>query len=307
MRSSFSVLALALALVSASCSSANTIASVNGEGIVLEDVSALLAQGEAAVDAGNFRDVLVHMISNRAILPALSDELGVEITEDEIEVQIDSLLGPSIDAGQTREEILAGAGLSEAGLSVIAIRGIWPGKVDESLPSESPDLSDEELMQIYDDNIRDLASVCSSHVIVDTEADAQAALDRAVGGEDFAAIAIDVSIGPSSENGGSLSCVPPSRFVPEFADALMAADVDVAYGPVESEFGWHVILVTTRTIPTLDETRDQLIAQIAAERRPEIVAAWITNTLEAADISVDEEIGIWTTDTSAILPPDTQP
>lgn len=61
-------------------------------------------------------------------------------------------------------------------------------------------------------------------------------------GADFAALAKKHSDGPSSVKGGDLGNFPPGQMVPAFSQATMKLKVGAVSGPVESDFGYHIIL-----------------------------------------------------------------
>ncbi len=86
---------------------------------------------------------------------------------------------------------------------------------------------------------------CTSHILVDDEAVSNDLIDQLNAGADFAALAQEFSIDAGSgANGGALGCVDPQGYVPEFRDAVIAAEVDDIVGPVQTDFGYHIIVVT---------------------------------------------------------------
>ncbi len=85
---------------------------------------------------------------------------------------------------------------------------------------------------------------CASHILLESEDEANEVLALAQAGEDFAALAVQRSVGPSGPGGGALGCADPANYVPEFAEALLAAEEGVVVGPVQTQFGFHLILVT---------------------------------------------------------------
>ncbi|KRW81025.1 peptidylprolyl isomerase [Marinobacter sp. P4B1] len=66
-------------------------------------------------------------------------------------------------------------------------------------------------------------------------------------GADFAELARELSDDPvSGSDGGNLDWVSPGQMVPEFEQAMLDADVGEIYGPVRSQFGWHILQVQER-------------------------------------------------------------
>jgi peptidyl-prolyl cis-trans isomerase SurA len=66
--------------------------------------------------------------------------------------------------------------------------------------------------------------------------------ERAQKGEDFAALAREYSDGPSGPNGGNLGIWQKGRMVPEFDAAMADLDIGEVSDPVETAFGYHVML-----------------------------------------------------------------
>lgn len=153
----------------------------------------------------------------------------------------------------------------------------------------------------YADNAAELGLVCSSHVLLLTEDDAVAARARIVDdGEDFAAVAMDVSTGPTGPNGGDLGCGDPAQFVPEFADAVRAAELGEVTEPVETQFGWHVIVVRSRGADVPFVEAAEVAQQGYDAERNAVVGPALTDLLLDADVSVASRYGEW--DGTQIVP-----
>lgn len=105
------------------------------------------------------------------------------------------------------------------------------------------------------------AFVNARHILVETEEEAQDVIDALNNGESFAELAQAVSTDTGSgANGGELDWGPVVQYVTEFADAVRDAPIGEIVGPVESQFGFHVIQVRAREDRELTET------QIESER-----------------------------------------
>ena len=108
--------------------------------------------------------------------------------------------------------------------------------------------ADEELAKVWYDNRPDLYKhprVKARHLLVGSPDEANAALARLEAGEDFAAVAREVSLDPgSSESGGDLGWFAKGTMVETFEQAAFSAAVGAMVGPVESPFGWHILQVT---------------------------------------------------------------
>ncbi|MCD1645920.1 peptidylprolyl isomerase [Marinobacter adhaerens] len=66
-------------------------------------------------------------------------------------------------------------------------------------------------------------------------------------GASFSALAREYSDDPvSGSDGGNLGWVSPGQMVPEFEQAMLAADIGELRGPFRSQFGWHILEVQER-------------------------------------------------------------
>lgn len=108
--------------------------------------------------------------------------------------------------------------------------------------------SDDELRAFYAAGTEESGVVCGAHILVETEAEADAILVELAAGADFAELAASQSIDTGSgASGGDLPCDRTVNFegtyVPEFVDAALAAEIGEPVGPVESQFGYHIIVL----------------------------------------------------------------
>lgn len=115
------------------------------------------------------------------------------------------------------------------------------------------------------------------HILVPEEAEAAeiAALAKAEGA-DFSELAKTRSKGPSAPVGGDLGWFEEGMMVPEFQAAALALQPGQISDPVQTQFGWHVILleeVRDRPAPPLQEVREELIGEMSREITDAVVAA----------------------------------
>lgn len=111
------------------------------------------------------------------------------------------------------------------------------------------------------------------HILVATEADAQAALKRLKSGEDFAKVAKEMSKDPGAE-GGDLGWFSRERMVPEFADAAFKLKDGEISQPVKSQFGWHIIQVEghrQKAFPPFDQVKDQIERYAIQKAQTELI------------------------------------
>jgi peptidyl-prolyl cis-trans isomerase C len=114
------------------------------------------------------------------------------------------------------------------------------------------------------------AEVCARHILVAERAQAEELSAAAREGADFAALAAEFSTDRgSAESGGVLGCFPRGVMVAEFEAAVFGAEVGVVTEPVQSAFGYHVILVDERLperVRPLEDVRAPLEQQLHSQR-----------------------------------------
>ena len=91
-----------------------------------------------------------------------------------------------------------------------------------------------------------MAIADARHILVDNENRAKELLEDLNNGADFANLAKENSLCSSKAKGGDLGTFSPGKMVKEFNDVVFSADVGVIYGPIKTEFGFHLIEVTYR-------------------------------------------------------------
>jgi peptidyl-prolyl cis-trans isomerase D len=130
------------------------------------------------------------------------------------------------------------------------------------------EVSEEQLRGFYDAQAEDYATSeqrQARHILLtgtDAEPRAQAVLLRLQAGEDFAAVASEVSEdGGTKTSGGDLGWVGRGALVGPFEDALFSLSEGELAGPVETEFGFHIIRlesVQAPEVPPYDTVRANL-------------------------------------------------
>ena len=113
------------------------------------------------------------------------------------------------------------------------------------------------------------------------------------GGASFATLAQEKSTDTTSgAQGGALGCLTPGAFVPAFQTAAEAAPFDTPVGPVQSQFGYHVILVTHADAELRGVARRRCSrrsrSRVRPPRRPRS-----TTLLKSFKVHVDPRFGTW--------------
>lgn len=219
----------------------------------------------------------------------------VELGSDESALAMTNLIGlemlrrPAAELGVQISPVLSGNSAAEEAQLLLLFAELG----DALLGIESPD----DAERVVDAHLATLAPgelpVCSRHIVVATEEQADAVIARLDDGDDFARLAATISADESAPFGGYLGCGPSAGFIPEFAEALDALDVGELSPPVETEFGFHVI----RRDPLEPGARDQILGRL----RNGLLGPWIDEAFESAAVTVDPRIGTW--NGSTVVPP----
>ncbi|MBJ2292744.1 peptidylprolyl isomerase [Pseudomonas sp. MF5691] len=91
-----------------------------------------------------------------------------------------------------------------------------------------------------------MAKATARHILVATEDKCNELKAQIEGGADFAVVAKANSNCPSSRDGGNLGSFGPGQMVKEFDAVVFSAPVNTVQGPVKTQFGYHLLEVTSR-------------------------------------------------------------
>ena len=92
-----------------------------------------------------------------------------------------------------------------------------------------------------------MVKATARHILVKTKEKCEELKTRIEGGEDFAEIAKLYSQCPSGRKGGDLGRFSPGQMVKEFDEVVFTGEVGKVHGPVKTQFGYHLIDITSRT------------------------------------------------------------
>lgn len=92
-----------------------------------------------------------------------------------------------------------------------------------------------------------MTTASARHILVDTEEQCNALKQEIENGADFAEVAKQHSSCPSGRKGGDLGEFGPGMMVKEFDEVVFSAEINTVQGPVKTQFGYHLLEVTSRT------------------------------------------------------------
>ncbi len=293
-------LSLVMSVLLAACGGAaaadSVAATVNGEDITVADVMALTPEQEDSVIATDaFRTQLNGVIISLAVLDAAEEQYGLTATEEEIQTQYDEFKTQLEATAETYEDALLANNITDLRVRQAAEEQVVAEALRERLAEEAPGVDDADVDLEFENNDNLYRNACIKHILLESEDEALTVKQQLDDGEDFAELAGEFSIEPqAAETGGDLGCSNLARYVEEFADGAMAAEVGVVSDPVESEFGWHLILVDS--IDDDETVMETIRTQLASTGESQFFQDWINEALAAAEVTVDEQYGTWVTD-----------
>lgn len=91
-----------------------------------------------------------------------------------------------------------------------------------------------------------MATASARHILVESEADCLELKSQIEAGSDFAELAKTHSKCPSGQQGGELGTFSQGQMVPEFDKVVFSAEIGTVQGPVKTDFGYHLLEVTSR-------------------------------------------------------------
>jgi foldase protein PrsA len=237
-----------------------------------------------------FAEYAQDTIINGIIIRQQAEQRGVAVSDAEIEAEVLLTFGGE---GATSEEAQAGRddfilpASETTGLSVEKLQALLHDRIGTGMLAE-------RLIEELDFPVdQTQESVHAAHIMVETEEEAQAVIERLNAGEDFAAIAAELSLDTvSGANGGDLDWFARGMMIAPFEEAAFALEAGQISAPVQTQFGWHVIKVLERgDVPTTEAEQQAQRQQLFSEE----LEKWRSE----AEIVVKED---WATYVPATLP-----
>ncbi|UWR07134.1 peptidylprolyl isomerase [Ruegeria sp. B32] len=155
-------------------------------------------------------------------------------------------------------------------------------------------VTDDAIQAAYDAQFADFQGedeFNASHILVATEDEAKEIKAQLDDGADFAELAKEKSTGPSGPNGGALGWFGKGQMVPEFEQAVIGLEKGQVSDPVQTQFGWHVVILNDKRkseAPELAAVRDELAQSV----RQEAIQAKIDELTQAGSVERPEVEGL---------------
>ncbi|OHB53593.1 MAG: hypothetical protein A2Y07_04550 [Planctomycetes bacterium GWF2_50_10] len=241
-----------------------------------------------------------------AVLDKKIKEQNIAISDDEIKAEMEKQLKQQNMTEEDLKKILTMYGLSFDDYKAQLKKGLAYQKMLDSKMAGQADVNDAQAKEYYEKNPAEFKTpeqVRASHILISTRstdpnADANSVkaaakkkadelMAQIKNGADFAELAKANSSCPSKDRGGDLGFFGKGQMVPEFDAVAFSMKVGDVNGPVETQFGYHIIKVTEHKDPnttTLEQALPQIKEKLAAEKKGKLAQVYVEQLKSEAKI-----------------------
>lgn len=297
-----SLYALVIALLLAGCNNGKEVALVNGEKILdtqlksrVEQVAVMYGYDLESPDAKEMvsfleQQVLESLIEEKVIMQAAAEK-KLTVSKDEMAAELQKVKAQFPDE-KAYQDFLKERKFTEKDIDSFIKSQLTYDKLFDEITKDITQ-TDQDPQQYYEENKAEFSlpeQVKASNIVVKTEEEAQAVIDRLDKGEDFGALAVELSIDPTAkENKGDIGYFDKdASLVEEFKDAAFALKTgEYTKKPVKTIYGFHIIKVEDRQpakTRTFDEVKSELEQRFLMEAKNEKFNTYLDELMGKAAI-----------------------
>jgi len=253
-----------------------------------------------------FRQSMLEQYVALKILGSRIDESAYQKTVDLAEADYESFMDYFAESVGGKNEM--NKQLKEIGITGDDIKDYV---ITSALASEylSSTVSDDQVKEEYDGKVAEdpnayVTTATVSHILIGTVdpmtreekrtkeealALANEVLEKLRGGADFAAMAKQYSEDESSkDNGGMYKDANINEWVENFRKAVLELPLRQVSEPVETEYGYHLIRVEDRKVPTFDEVKEQVRTELVQLAFADFMENEFPDLLVSTDLPVED-------------------
>lgn len=265
----------------------------SGASVAFAQDDAIATIGETTITQDQFYEAMKNLSGEVTLRTMILEEVLKQNVEDaealqtaadeEVQAQVEEAGGE-----EAFDQLLAyqQLGTIEEYTYQVFVRNMFQNVVEQHI-----DMSDEAIQTYYDESYQ--TPMEAQHILVETEEEAQNVLTRLEEGEEFDALAQELSLDSTAANGGLLGEFTEGQMVPEFEEAVKnGTNGEVVPEPVESEYGFHVIKVLNNgEKQPLDEIRDEVVEQYKLSKFADSQFAYgvVGRLIEEAGLTINDE------------------
>lgn len=247
------------------------------------------------------RTQILDTMINDIILSKKAEDLKIMPTEAEMTEKVQKELADikaAFDSEEKYQEALKQAGMTEEGL----LKDLKPAVISNAVFEETVKdvtVSDEEIKQDYDSNQSKYTEkpnrINPAHILVPTEEEAKAIIERLNSGEDFAALAKEKGTDGTKDIGGDLGWI--NYDTTQYDRTFMLAAISVPKGeytktPIQTTFGYHVIKAIDKEeypVKKLEDVKEEINASLLDQKKYQKWQESMTKWQEEANIKTYED------------------
>ncbi len=281
---------------------------VNGENIYTWELALLLPQIQAEMTSQGLEpkgSVVIRSVLDRAIDSKLiaqeARRRGIEPNESRVDEKLAKMVAGAGSRADLEAELVK-TGIDYSQLRSTVVQADLVQTLVEAQVATKGEVTPDEVLAFYNQNpelFKNPDRIHARHILFKFETEASpeqkkaawdkaaAAHARAMAGEDFAALAVELSEGPNASKGGDLGFTTRGQMVESFDQAVWALKPGEISEVVESRFGYHVIKVEEiRSGPTvpLEDARPAVVNLLRQERIAQVLSELVTELKASAEI-----------------------
>ncbi len=269
-----------------------------------QDFNSLLAGAQGFALTQGVKAQALERLTFTVIADAEVKTRGLSVSDDELNAEFDTQYANFLQTQNLTEESLSSL-LAAQGMTLDQFKQGGRDSIKSQLlmmklqtaVAGPVDLTEDEIQAYWDKNKANYETseqLRASHILVKTEDEAKAVLAEIEAGGDFATLAKEKSTDTgTASKGGDLGWFGAGTMVKEFEDAAFALQVGQHSGIVQTQYGYHIILLTDRkpaTKPELADVRDKVVADAKQEIVSERANTWYDEIMAAADVTVTDPL-----------------
>lgn len=262
--------------------------------IIRPQLMMALQQGQDIPEAeiATFAFHLAESVVAQKLMIAEATKQGIMPDTAKVKAELDKVKAERGE--EVYKQIIAANGVSEEEL----IKRVAESQTVKDLIDKRTGVTEADAQKFYDDNAAQFTEYHAAHILAKfpdgaSDADKAAAkkkiedlkaqLDK---GGDFAALAKENSDCPSKEQGGDLGAFRPGQMVKPFEDAMKSLKDGEVSGPVETQFGYHLIKAGATNVQAFADVKDSITQSLQQEKGQEVFANYAKELREAHNVKM---------------------
>lgn len=235
----------------------------------------------------NFVDEVLNRRISMVLIDQEAKKLGIHLTSQDIalgRVDAEQTFGGATVFAQFPKEYQAQLIKDSAMLDVVEARLVHAN------------ISLSSLQNYYNSHTAQFADICSSQILVSTQAQANSIYQQLQGNADFASLAKADSGDPNTApNGGAVGCGTYSDYVSalgaQYAQVVVNLGANSIAPPVHLPTGWSIIKVTSRSTLPFDQLTPQIRAAILGSKGQSAITNLLSQSTKSSTVTVNSQYG----------------